>query len=189
MYCRNCGKEVTNQAAVCLSCGLSPQGGHQFCQNCGAQTQQEAVVCIKCGCMLQNNQTSVSPAGPNSSDFSTKPGKIMTMAIVTLVSGCLNAVWAMTSAIYVFVVGLSTCGIGCLFIFVPAFLLLVAILEILYATKLLATHPKTDHPSVAIPILEILCLLTCNPVALAAGILNLIFSSDPEVKAYFAGKK
>lgn len=52
MYCRNCGKEVAEQAVMCVSCGVPPGNGKNFCQNCGAETNTEAEVCTKCGVKL-----------------------------------------------------------------------------------------------------------------------------------------
>ena len=52
MYCRNCGKEVAEQAVMCVSCGVPPKVGGKYCQNCAAETNQVAKVCIKCGIKL-----------------------------------------------------------------------------------------------------------------------------------------
>ena len=52
MYCRNCGKEVDNKAAVCIACGVPPRSGNKYCQNCGAPTDVNAEVCIRCGTKL-----------------------------------------------------------------------------------------------------------------------------------------
>lgn len=52
MYCRNCGKEVANQAIACVACGGAPLRGSGFCQYCGAETQPQAFVCVKCGVRL-----------------------------------------------------------------------------------------------------------------------------------------
>jgi TM2 domain-containing membrane protein YozV len=57
MYCRNCGKEVTPQAVVCVSCGLPPAYGKKFCQNCGAESNPAAEVCVKCGVRLVHGPT------------------------------------------------------------------------------------------------------------------------------------
>lgn len=58
MYCRNCGKEVAEQAVICIACGVPPKSGEKFCQNCGVETNPNAEVCIKCGVRL-----AVSPTG------------------------------------------------------------------------------------------------------------------------------
>ncbi len=52
MFCRNCGKEVAQQAIFCPSCGCAPTAGKNFCQNCGQPTDSVAEVCIKCGVRL-----------------------------------------------------------------------------------------------------------------------------------------
>lgn len=52
MHCRNCGKEVADQAVMCVSCGVPPKKGGRFCQNCGAETTEMAEICTKCGVRL-----------------------------------------------------------------------------------------------------------------------------------------
>jgi TM2 domain-containing membrane protein YozV len=52
MYCRNCGKEVAQEAVICVSCGVVPSSGKKFCQNCGAETSPAAEICTKCGVRL-----------------------------------------------------------------------------------------------------------------------------------------
>lgn len=52
MFCRNCGKEVAEQAVMCVACGVPPKSGKKFCQNCGAETNQAAEICTKCGVRL-----------------------------------------------------------------------------------------------------------------------------------------
>jgi len=59
MYCRNCGKEVAEQAVMCVSCGVPPRSGKKFCQNCGAETNPAAEMCTQCGVRLA---TAVNPA-------------------------------------------------------------------------------------------------------------------------------
>jgi ribosomal protein L40E len=52
MHCRNCGKEVAEQAVVCVACGVPPKSGKKYCQNCGAETIPAAEMCTKCGVKL-----------------------------------------------------------------------------------------------------------------------------------------
>jgi len=52
MFCRNCGKEIVEQAVFCVGCGQKPMSGKNFCQNCGQQTSPEAEVCVNCGVKL-----------------------------------------------------------------------------------------------------------------------------------------
>ena len=49
MFCKNCGKEVGQNAAVCLSCGVACGQGNNYCANCGAQVNPMAAVCVTCG--------------------------------------------------------------------------------------------------------------------------------------------
>ena len=52
MFCRNCGKEIANNAAVCVNCGVAVGQGASFCNNCGAGTAPNAAVCTQCGVAL-----------------------------------------------------------------------------------------------------------------------------------------
>ena len=49
MYCRNCGKEVNENAVACPGCGVPPRVERKFCPNCGVQTQVNQALCVKCG--------------------------------------------------------------------------------------------------------------------------------------------
>lgn len=52
MFCRNCGKEVAEEAVMCISCGVAPKSGKKYCQTCGAETNIAAEICTKCGVRL-----------------------------------------------------------------------------------------------------------------------------------------
>jgi hypothetical protein len=52
MYCRNCGKEVADQAIMCMACGVPPKKGNRFCHNCGQETDPRAELCARCGVRL-----------------------------------------------------------------------------------------------------------------------------------------
>ncbi len=53
MFCKNCGKEISNQAAVCVNCGVAKGQGSSFCPNCGNPIAPNQVVCTNCGVALQ----------------------------------------------------------------------------------------------------------------------------------------
>ncbi len=57
MYCRNCGNEVSENAEICLSCGVRPLLEKNFCQNCGKETQSNQELCVKCGVLLKSQAT------------------------------------------------------------------------------------------------------------------------------------
>lgn len=53
MFCRNCGKEASEQAVMCVHCGVPPGNGTKFCWNCGETTDPAAEFCVKCGAGLR----------------------------------------------------------------------------------------------------------------------------------------
>jgi len=52
MFCRNCGKEVSDKAVACPACGVPPLTEKKFCHNCGCVTQSIQAICVKCGVNL-----------------------------------------------------------------------------------------------------------------------------------------
>ncbi len=54
MYCRNCGNQIDDKAAVCVKCGVKVGVGTDFCPNCGQPTAVNADVCTSCGVALKN---------------------------------------------------------------------------------------------------------------------------------------
>jgi len=125
------------------------------------------------------------PQLPAAPAYPPKPGKVTAMGIITICSGAINAMLALIYFFYVLLVGLATFGIGCIFIIFPLYLGLVAIFEIMYGIKLLANPMRLERPSIAVPVLQFTTVIACSVLAVVAGILNLVFGSDPEVKAYF----
>ncbi len=53
MYCKNCGKVMNDNQAVCLNCGVAAGTGNTYCHNCGTQVNPGAAVCLNCGAALQ----------------------------------------------------------------------------------------------------------------------------------------
>jgi hypothetical protein len=111
-----------------------------------------------------------------------KPGKVQTVAVLTLISGLTNILWPI---ILYTITSLATVFVGCLFL--PFFLppMVLGIFEIIYAARILPDPIKPAKPSQTIAILEIISLLTGNLVSAAAGIVALVLYSDPEVKTFF----
>ena len=52
MYCRYCGKEMVEGAAVCVQCGAPKGAGTAYCPFCGSATAPGAVICVSCGRQL-----------------------------------------------------------------------------------------------------------------------------------------
>lgn len=47
LYCRNCGKEISDEASYCLYCGARQK--ENFCRNCGKEIPSNAAFCPHCG--------------------------------------------------------------------------------------------------------------------------------------------
>lgn len=49
-YCKNCGEPyMTDEAIMCVKCGVSRGQGSNYCHNCGKPLQPGANVCLNCG--------------------------------------------------------------------------------------------------------------------------------------------
>lgn len=115
-----------------------------------------------------------------------KPGKVQTVGILTLVSGIGNILYMLFLGSFILVGGIASLGIGCLFLPLVVPPLVLGIFEIIYGIKLMANPMQPTQPSTAIAIMEIVCILTGNILALIVGIVALIVYNDEETKAFFA---
>jgi len=52
MYCRNCARQLADNAEYCVNCGQRPLLGSRYCQSCGQETVPGAEICVKCGVRL-----------------------------------------------------------------------------------------------------------------------------------------
>ena len=124
MYCKNCGKEVDPQAAVCMECGAQPTSGTDFCQNCGANSGPGAVVCTQCGVQLQSATPPATAYAPGAMSDKSK------MAAGLL--GVFLGAWGVHRfylgytgiGIAQIAVTIVTCGIGGLWGFIEGILIL-----------------------------------------------------------------
>lgn len=53
MFCRNCGTELSENAVVCVKCGVQKGKGTSYCPHCGKETSAAAAVCLSCGCSVR----------------------------------------------------------------------------------------------------------------------------------------
>lgn len=58
MYCKNCGKEMNDNQAVCLNCGIASGEGNSYCPHCGNETKPEAAYCVGCGAAIKSGYNS-----------------------------------------------------------------------------------------------------------------------------------
>ena len=63
MYCRNCGQQIDDKAAVCVHCGVPVGTSTDYCPNCGSPTSPTQAMCTNCGVQLQQ----AVPAGEQKS--------------------------------------------------------------------------------------------------------------------------
>jgi hypothetical protein len=116
-----------------------------------------------------------APATP-----SERPGLVTAIAVMTLVSGILNILWSGILAL-----GLLATLVGLLCIPLAIYPLVLGILEIIYAARLLSSHPPAVRPARYLAIMQICDILLGNIISLLVGILSLVFYSDSAVKSYF----
>ncbi len=49
-YCKNCGEPyMTDEAIMCVKCGMSKGTGSNYCHFCGKPMEPQANVCLNCG--------------------------------------------------------------------------------------------------------------------------------------------
>lgn len=63
MFCKNCGKEMTDISTVCVECGTAKGDGNKYCHNCGGEVDPNASICVKCGIDINNERKSKIIAG------------------------------------------------------------------------------------------------------------------------------
>jgi len=49
MHCRNCSRQLVDNAEFCVDCGQRPLAGTRFCSNCGQDMAPGAEICTQCG--------------------------------------------------------------------------------------------------------------------------------------------
>jgi hypothetical protein len=103
-----------------------------------------------------------------------------------LIAAIGNGIAALIGTIWVIVAGAATCGIGCLFFFLP--LINVAVM----ATDLIAMSKVQQPPSPSLysflKMASIFDIFACFAIVpLVMGILNLQVLGKPEIHTYFHG--
>ena len=94
MFCRNCGKQVADQAIVCVSCGCPPRNGTNFCVNCGTPTSPVAQSCTHCGVGLP------APPPPIVPEHERKTSRMAIAALIlAIVPTCIGQLVAIGLAI------------------------------------------------------------------------------------------
>jgi predicted Zn finger-like uncharacterized protein len=104
-----------------------------------------------------------------------KPGKVQAIAIMTLIGGILATLTgvAFMATIY------GLCWPG------TYYSLVMGIMAIVKASQLLGDRASSQALPSGIAIMQIVNIVNCDFVNLTLGIINLVFLSDREVKAFF----
>lgn len=133
MFCRHCGGQILDNAAVCVHCGVAVGTGLNYCPNCGAQTMQGAAVCLNCGVSLapvtyniyQGQQKSKIAAGLLGiflgcfgvhNFYLGYTGKAVAQLLLTLLScgvlAVVSGIWSFIEAIMILVGSINVDGNG-----------------------------------------------------------------------------
>lgn len=56
MFCKNCGKPMNDNQAICLNCGVDVNTGNAYCAYCGSPVSPEASVCLNCGVAINKKK-------------------------------------------------------------------------------------------------------------------------------------
>ena len=121
MFCRHCGNQMDNQAAVCVKCGVPAGQGVNFCPNCGNQTAPGAAVCTSCGVALaqiiQGEQKSKIAAGLLGiflggwgvhNFYLGNTGRAIAQIVVTVVTCGAGALWGLIEGILILCGNINT---------------------------------------------------------------------------------
>lgn len=57
-FCKNCGEQYsTDEACICVKCGVMRNSGSNYCHNCGNALKEDALVCYICGVSTMTENT------------------------------------------------------------------------------------------------------------------------------------
>lgn len=63
-FCKNCGEPyMTDEAVMCVKCGVAKGQGNNYCHNCGKPLAPDAAVCLNCGVANKQGKTGLAKAG------------------------------------------------------------------------------------------------------------------------------
>ena len=111
MFCKNCGKEIDNLAAVCIHCGVAVGNGTKFCQNCGNELPEGAAFCVHCGVNVNGANNAANNATTNANAKSKLAAGLLAIFLGSF--GVHNFYLGFTKrAVLQLLISVLTCGIG-----------------------------------------------------------------------------
>jgi len=113
------------------------------------------------------------------------PSEVNLAKTFFLISGILNAVFGAGWIVYTIIFGLFTCGIGCLFGFLPVINILTSVLDFIAYTRLNNLDKTGTYNSIQFAsIFDIITFITGNPVSGIFGIINIVNLNKDEFKNF-----
>lgn len=108
MFCKNCGQQLQEGAAVCMTCGFAVGTGTNYCANCGQGVLPGQAICTQCGFAI------LGPDGAAPGMLSEKSKLVAGLLAIFLGGlGVHNFYLGQTKrALIQLLVSLLTCGIG-----------------------------------------------------------------------------
>ena len=133
MYCKNCGNEINENAAICVKCGVKVGAGNNYCQNCGQTTDPNAAVCTNCGFAIRNIKSNGFSGNPGEKTklvagllgiflgglgihnfYLGNTGKAVAQLLITLLGSCIvigpaiSGIWALIEGIMILTGSIKT---------------------------------------------------------------------------------
>lgn len=123
--CQECGKEVSDKATSCPSCGAPIRdinANTKFCKHCGESIDKECIICPKCGKQVEefsnnnekniiiNNNNSASATANVTTTMGIKPKNKWVAFLLCLFAGYLGAHKFYEGKILLGIVYIVTCG-------------------------------------------------------------------------------
>jgi hypothetical protein len=155
------------------------------------QATGKQAMCPECGeiSRVPGLQGPPDSNAAQTSGIPPKPGKVSAIAIMMLVGGCLAAISAAMNAALVFsdsdLIKMLPRSFFYFTIALTPYEIILAVLTITKGMKLLRSDAWKQSPPKTIAIMQIVNIVACDATNPVLGIIILVFSNDPKVKAYF----
>ena len=174
MFCQNCGKEISDNAAFCPSCGRATavsnasQGGPMPSQRYGAPPPQYGAPPPVYGAQMQPRK---------------RPTGVTVLAILTLLGGIFLLIFAAIA----FAAGslISSTGLGSIAAGIGAFLIIFALISFAVFYGMWTGTKWAWWLGIIVAILDIISIISFNIIGLIIGIIMLYYLTRQHVKVWF----
>lgn len=112
------------------------------------------------------------------------------LRIFALVSGIVNASYALGWSGYTVIGGLFSCGLGCLFGALPVVNIIACVMDFIVYNRLTKMNRTGTYSTMQFAgIFDIISVLTGNVASMFFGIVTLVVLNNEEVKQYLKEKQ